>query len=384
VTTVLAAASAALAALALLLVVLLVTRRGENRDGAVIEALEEFESRFESLLEEVRESIEHQAGKRRSLEELAGSIDLDEVLTRVLDTAAARPGADAALIAVWDAAGVGKPIVATVGLSPEEAERQLVSGPPDGRDARAISISYQYRPSERLGEAEPIQSGVAVPVPGEREPVALLSVFTRARTRSFGEDEIRELEGIARRAGPAIENAKRFREAKRLADLDALTGLHNRRYFHQTLEREVARAHRYDRSLALIILDLDGFKEINDRIGHLAGDAVLAELGERLSEVVRTADVACRVGGEEFAVILPESTLAEANRLYRRLQISLSSPVGEAGELSVSGGIAELMPGEDARTFFERADAALYAAKDAGKGRAVVSPENGGAVHGAA
>ena len=76
---------------------------------------------------------------------------------------------------------------------------------------------------------------------------------------------------LALRAGPAIDNARRFREARQLADLDALTGLHNRRYFHETLQREVARAHRYSRNLALVVFDLDDFKAINDRIGHLAG-----------------------------------------------------------------------------------------------------------------
>ena len=134
---------------------------------------------------------------------------------------------------------------------------------------------------------------------------------------------IRELEELSKRAGPAIENARRFREARQLADLDALTGLHNRRYFHETLAREVARAHRYERRLALIVFDLDDFKAINDRIGHLAGDAVLAEAAERVREVVRSADIACRVGGDEFAVILPESVLDDADQLYKRLQRGL-------------------------------------------------------------
>src|SRR5439155_13434760 len=117
---------------------------------------------------------------------------------------------------------------------------------------------------------------------------------------------------------PAIDNARRFREARQLADLDALTNLHNRRYFHETLARECARAHRYDRRLALVVFDIDDFKAINDRIGHLAADAVLAAVAERLQSVVRSADVACRVGGDEFAVILPESALADAEQLYRR------------------------------------------------------------------
>ena len=178
------------------------------------------------------------------------------------------------------------------------------------------------------------------------------------------------METLALRAGPAIENARRFREARQLADLDALTGLHNRRFFHETLARECARAHRYERKLSLIVFDLDDFKDINDRIGHLAGDAVLAEAAERVRDVVRTADVACRVGGDEFAVILPESAINDADQLYRRLQNAVSSrPIGSAGKLFLSAGVAELRAEDDPVSFFQRADDALYRAKEAGKGR---------------
>src|SRR4026208_238214 len=121
----------------------------------------------------------------------------------------------------------------------------------------------------------------------------------------------------ARRAPPARAGA-RARRNRRLADLDGLTGLHNRRYFHEQLAREVARAQRYGRALALVVFDLDDFKSINARIGHLAGDAVLAETAERARGVVRSADIACRVGGDEFAVLLPEASGREAGGVCRR------------------------------------------------------------------
>ena len=167
------------------------------------------------------------------------------------------------------------------------------------------------------------------------------------------------------------------RRSRRLADLDALTGLHNRRYFHETLAREVARAGRYGRSLALVILDIDDFKAINDEIGHLAGDAVLSEVAKRLRAVVRSADIACRVGGDEFAVILPESSAADAEQLYHRVRRAVAAaPVEQAGHMDLSGGIAERLDGEDPPTLFERADEALYRAKALGKGRAVWSDAN--------
>ena len=185
---------------------------------------------------------------------------------------------------------------------------------------------------------------------------------------------MRRLEELSLRAGPAIENARRFREARQLADLDGLTGLHNRRYFHETLARECARAHRYSRRLSLMVFDIDDFKNVNDRIGHLTGDAVLAEAAGRAREVVRSADIPCRVGGDEFAVVLPESSLEQADQLFGRIQTAISGrPIGQAGRLKISAGVAELQAEDDSISFFERADEALYRAKEAGKGRSMAA-----------
>src|ERR687888_520449 len=309
-TTVLVAAGTALATLILVSLALLVRSRRSSRGGEqhLVELVSEMNSRMETMVRELSDSLERaqEEGRRnRYLTEVAGSIDLDEVLSRTLEAAGAVPGVDAALVSISTEGE--KPIVATLGLSSEEANRQVITGPPDGHEARAISLVYQYPPGVDT-DGELVHSGLAVPVPGEAGPIGFLSVYSRSPEHRYAEDEIRELEELAQRAGPAIENARRFREARQLADLDALTGLHNRRYFHETLARECARAHRYERKLSLIIFDLDDFKEINDRIGHLAGDAVLSEAAERVRDVVRTADIACRVGGDEFAVILPESS----------------------------------------------------------------------------
>jgi diguanylate cyclase (GGDEF)-like protein len=378
VTIALVALGSALGTLVVVLLAQWVARRRRSEapgDEHFAQAVERLEARMDRMTNELTGALEQaqvEGRMNRQLGELAGTIDLDEVLTRVLQAAGAIPGADAALVTLAPTPG-GQPIVATLGLSAEEAERQAVTGPPDGREARAISVSYEYAAGENSGE-EPIRSGIAVPLPGESSALGLLTVFTRAPAQRFSEDEVRELEELALRAGPAIENARLFREARQLADLDALTGLHNRRYFHETLAREVARAHRYQRNLALIIFDLDDFKAINDQIGHLAGDAVLSEAAERVREVVRSADIACRVGGDEFAVILPESRLADADQLYARLQKAVSArPVGEAGPLRISAGVAELRPDDDSISFFQRADNALYGAKEKGKGQVVAA-----------
>ena len=365
------AAFAACLILAGVLVWLLVRRSSRRADARVEEVVRTLEVRMDELVHELAGAVaqaEEEGRRSRFLGEIAGSIDLDEVLGRTLEAASGLPGASAALIRLESHE---KPIVATLGLSVEEADRQAIAGPPDGRPARSIEILYRYPEGTAEGE-ELIHGGLAVPLNEGGRRIGYLTVFTRTEERRFDEDDVRRLEELAERAGPAIENAHRFREARQLADLDALTGLHNRRYFHETLARETARAHRYNRKVALIVFDLDDFKDVNDRIGHLAGDAVLAEAAERVRDVVRTADIPCRIGGDEFAVIMPESGLPDAERLHLRVRAAVSErPIGQAGRIFLSAGLAELRPGDDSVGLFERADEALYRAKEAGKGRAV-------------
>ena len=155
------------------------------------------------------------------------------------------------------------------------------------------------------------------------------------------------------------------------------TGLHNRRYFHETLAHELKRTHRYDRRLALIFLDLDDFKSINEEIGHLGGDAVLAEVAQRLRSVVRGADIPCRVGGDEFAFILPESSLEDAERFFQPHAARIEGqPIGRIANVQISAGMAELGRDDDATSLFRRVDQALYRAKRAGKGRVVAADDS--------
>src|ERR1700675_3592133 len=379
-TTILIGISVGLGALVVLLLALLVVRwrSDSSTDERVAEVVATLNTRMDELGRELAGALERaeEEGRRsRIFGELAGSIDLDEVLSRTLEAAGALEGADAALIMLPDPAG-GKPLVATLGLSVEEAERHAITGPPDGRLAPQTTMSYTYPELEReanQGEAV-IHAGLAVPLPGDNLTLGYLTVFTRKKGHDHGDDDVRQLETLALRAGPAIENARRFREARQLADLDALTGLHNRRYFHETLARECSRAHRYERRLALIVFDVDDFKEVNDKVGHLAGDAVLAEAASRVRAVIRTADIPCRVGGDEFAVILPEAGIEQAEQLFGRLQGAISGrPIGQAGRLPISAGVAELKPDDDSISFFERSDEALYRAKEAGKGQSVTA-----------
>ena len=344
---------------------------GAGADERLTAAIETLAQRIDGLAAEVTERVGVAAATRereRHLLELGGTIDLDEVVSRTLDAASSVPGAEAALVS---AAGPGgERLVAATGLDEADAARASIGQPPDGRRPRAVVSTY-VPASDAPGS---VQASVAVPLGADDED-GFIAVYARGTARFEGA-AVDHLVDVASRAAPALENARRFREARRLADMDALTGLHNRRFFHDTLAREVARAHRYRRSLGLMVLDLDEFKAINDRIGHLAGDSVLAEAAERVRDVVRTADIACRVGGDEFAIILPESALEDTRNLYVRLVAEVTRrPIGQSAALGLSAGGAELRAGDDAVSLFERADGALYKAKRLGRGRFVGDDE---------
>jgi diguanylate cyclase (GGDEF)-like protein len=375
---VVSALGAAVLAVVVSAIVFSVLVRGRSNASNQLERmLEVSNTRFEVMLEDLAKELERSQDETRRFRELAGigsSIDLDAVVSRVLEAAGTLPRVDAAMIVVprdGDAA-----VIATRGMSAEEAARHPVGGAPTGDDARSVTISYDYAPEHVEGNGQVIRGGLVVPLKSDTgNAVGTLAVFWRDAERKATDEQIAVLEELASTSGPAIDNARRFREARKLADLDALTHLNNRRYFHDTLAREVARAQRYDRRLALVIFDIDDFKAINERVGHLAGDAVLAQLAERVRSVVRGADIACRVGGDEFAVILPESMLTDAEQLYERVRFAVSvRPTGPADRLDLSAGIAELESQDDAVSFFERADEALFRAKETGKGHAVSAP----------
>jgi diguanylate cyclase (GGDEF)-like protein len=364
------AAMTVLGACLLLLVGVLLglLRRSSDRVADVERRLDELASDLGGAVARAEEE-----GRRsRLLGDISGTIDLDEVLGRALEAVTAVPGVDAALIRVE---GETTPIIAAVGLADDEAARQSAAVPRGERDIRAVELNYRYAEADEVARGETLlRGGLALPMADEGGTIGALVVLTRTPGLRFDDSALLRLEEIAHRTAPAIENARRFREARQLADLDALTELHNRRYFHETLAREAVRAHRYARKLALVVFDLDDFKDVNDRIGHLAGDAVLAEAASRMREVVRTADVPCRVGGDEFAVIMPESTLDDAEQLFVRIQSVMSNrALGQAGRLHLSAGLAELRAEDDSITLFERADRALYSAKQAGKGRSIAA-----------
>ncbi|MDD2136241.1 diguanylate cyclase [Pseudomonas kurunegalensis] len=159
-------------------------------------------------------------------------------------------------------------------------------------------------------------------------------------------------------------------ELRALSVTDSLTGIHNRRYFQERLKVELERAQRDGLALAVIMLDIDHFKHINDRFGHAVGDRVLRSLCQRIGQRLRRTDVFCRLGGEEFMVLCPGSDAEQARLLALELWHGLRNvPVDGVGKVTASFGVAGWRPGEGADALLLRADAGVYAAKQAGRDR---------------
>ncbi|WP_062015982.1 PleD family two-component system response regulator [Aureimonas sp. AU4] len=171
------------------------------------------------------------------------------------------------------------------------------------------------------------------------------------------------------------ENLRRsLQETIELATIDPLTGLHNRRFLDGHLPKAVERSRQEGKALSVLVVDIDHFKQINDRHGHDVGDEVLREFAVRLRESLRASDLACRLGGEEFVLLLPDTDSASANVIAERLRLLVSTTaiaVGDGIRLTISAGCATLgLPDTDA-TLLKRADMAVYAAKHNGRNRVV-------------
>lgn len=158
-------------------------------------------------------------------------------------------------------------------------------------------------------------------------------------------------------------------EVFKLAALDQLTGLYNRRSGEQRLAEEISRAVRHARPLTVLLIDLDGLKQINDRMGHAAGDLILRGFSERLQKAIRGSDLAVRLGGDEFMVLLPECRAEEVRHVLSRVEGLELEYDGAKIPCRFSRGWTDYRPGETSEEFLKRADEALYANKRAGKQR---------------
>jgi diguanylate cyclase (GGDEF)-like protein len=220
-----------------------------------------------------------------------------------------------------------------------------------------------------------VKSELCLPLVSFGQPLGVLALSSASQD-AFDASDLRPLESVADICGAVIQNAMHFDKVRYLAYRDGLTGVFNRRFFEMRAAEETERARRYRSVVSLLMIDLDGFKVLNDKFGHMLGDEVLRQISSVFVQQLRKMDIICRFGGDEFAVLLPETVTDKAYRAAEKLRCSVAElqlpevtcPIG------LSIGVASCPEdGKNRDELVKAADDALYRAKQGGRNRVVVA-----------
>jgi diguanylate cyclase (GGDEF)-like protein len=215
------------------------------------------------------------------------------------------------------------------------------------------------------------QSEICVPLMFSGEKLGVIALDSATKD-TFHRDDVQPLESVADICAAAIQNASYFDRMRQLAYVDGLTGIHNRRFFEMRVVEELERAARFQGRMSVIMVDIDNFKRVNDEFGHLLGDEVLRAVSSLMKHHLRKMDIVCRYGGEEFAVVVPETSCENAVRVAEKLrrQVEGHHFPGVPRKVTISCGIADYPThGITRDEVVAAADAALYAAKEAGRNK---------------
>lgn len=317
---------------------------------------------------------------------VVSTLELDKVLESVLNSSCQLMEVPAGVVGVYDERTQEMVMHVHSGLSDVFVgnDRWSIDGRGDTITGKAMSsnticylsdLTRDIDNRDNLLVREGIRSMVCVPLELQGKPVGVIYLYDFSPRHLF-QRQLDQLAVLATFATMAINNANLHSRTKQMAITDALTGLHNNRYFKQVFPQEMARSRRFSKPLSLLMLDIDHFKKINDTFGHPKGDQVLAVIGKILAGSLRAADYSFRYGGEEFSVVLPETPLEGAFRVAETLREkirTMPSPlmVGEASRpVTVSIGVASFPNDTNvADQLLKHADYCLYKAKQQGRDR---------------
>jgi diguanylate cyclase (GGDEF)-like protein len=333
------------------------------------------------------------AGELRRLldmsSQLSGSLDPRQVANLIARHVAAALGFEECAISYWDRA---RGRVVSLGYYPESAIETLepffdVSGYPETMrvlERQEVAIIDAEDPAADPSEVELLRRDgkrglLMLPLVAKDQSIGLVELFATTPVQ-LTDQRLQLARTMANEAAMALENARLYENARNLADRDPLTGFYNHRFLHERLGEEVVRAQRARRPLSMLMLDLDDFKLVNDTFGHLFGDRVLTWTAELIRSTLRASDIPARYGGDEFAIILPETDHDEARRAAERIleAFRAKAVVGEQrGPVPISASIGVATYPQHGRTPTEliaASDGALYAVKRDG-GHDAVSAE---------
>jgi diguanylate cyclase (GGDEF)-like protein len=311
---------------------------------------------------------------------LSSSLDLEDVLHTFKDHAAQLTGATASEVSFWDRERNGvvmllEHLSGTAEVTRDGGTLYSLEDYPATRHVLETQMPMQVSvsnldddESERaLLESRKLRSLLMLPLVSRGETIGLLELVD-AQDRKWSEYDIEFIRAMCDIVASAVRNAMLFEKVQEMSLLDEVTKLYNRRCFEEQIESAVARSRRNKEPLALLVIDLDGLKRINDLGGHQAGDVALRAAADSLRAATRVGDTPCRLGGDEFAVILPGATKESALTVSDRAQAKLAE-IGR-GQFSFSGGVAfTAHDGATAYELYRSADIAAYRAKTAGGAR---------------
>jgi diguanylate cyclase (GGDEF)-like protein len=338
--------------------------RSERRFEAVLEQLDDH---MQSVSRSLQRTVERSEDLRRARSsELEITLDLAVLLRLMCAEAVSRTSAQAAAVRVL---GPGETyVVASDGVEEDAALLEGTLGPPGSPPFRTLTINWSYGPTLE-GEPGAYRSALVVPVVESGVGTGALVAYALT-PGAFLPEHADTLEALVEEAAPGLTNARRFAEAELRAVTDALTGARNRRGYDEELEREIARARRTERPLSLLILDLDDFNLVNARFDYPGGDLVLREFAGLLMRTARATDTVCRRGGDEFAILLAETSGDEGSRVYARLGEAIAATeFTHVGRVTLSAGLVQWRPNETAESLDARASAAVNRSKRGGKNR---------------
>jgi diguanylate cyclase (GGDEF)-like protein len=265
----------------------------------------------------------------------------------------------------------GKAIGSIVAQLPADAATLRRVSAPAARDVRLTFVGPGAQPAQSgRGVTLPLASqiGIRAYVPGHTESHRKNGAYERVALAGLLALAALMLLTLVL-ARPLLRAFRWTEEQASEARVDSLTGLANRRALEEVLAAEISRAQRFTHQLAVVLLDLDRFKEINDSFGHAAGDVMLRAVSRLLTSLARQGDTVARWGGEEFVVVLPETDLAGAERFAERLRRTIEAQSVGDMQTSASCGVATMLPEDNVEELLHAADQALYQAKTNGRNR---------------
>jgi len=342
-------------------------------------SIQEDISEHRRLEEAERRRLQELEALRATMADISSELDMDKLIRKIMERVLALLDANQGMLCLYRPAQGDLEVVVSYNQNRDYTGTRFALG--EGgvgtvAETRRPMIIQDYQHWEKRSPKyiDPNVSLIEMPLLSGSELLGVIMVASDADKRPFSQEDLRLVEMFAFEVAIALRNVQLLEETRRLAITDALTGIYNRRYFMERAQFEMERSRRYSKALSVLMFDIDHFKRINDRYGHLAGDQALQAVTRIARESLRNVDILGRYGGEEFVVLLPEATLSEANQAAERLRQEIAhTPIpSEAGtlQLTVSVGVAGLNASiQDVGVLIDKADQAMYRAKQSGRNK---------------